>query len=205
MRQASDLQDDLFAEPLLSGLTSAEGFLTPSEEAELISGIDRQTLSPFRFQGWLAKRLTKSFGWAYDFTNRGFAPAAPMPDWLEPFRTRAEAFAGLEPGALEQALLIRYDPGAGIGWHRDRSVFGHVVGISLGAPAMLRFRLRSDRGFQRASLPLAPRSIYHLQGPARHDWEHSIAPGDRIRWAITFRSLSGEGTEPLTASSSLAR
>jgi alkylated DNA repair protein (DNA oxidative demethylase) len=205
VKQASDPQTNLFTEPLLSGLAFAERFVTPSEEAELIAGIDRQTLSPFRFQGWLAKRLTTSFGWAYDFTNRGFAPAPPMPDWLEPLRTRAEAFAGLEPGALEQALLIRYDPGAGIGWHRDRSVFGHVVGISLGAPATLRFRLRSDRGFQRTSLPLVPRSIYHLKGPARHDWEHSIAPGHKTRWAITFRSLSGRGSGSLTASSSLAR
>jgi alkylated DNA repair dioxygenase AlkB len=38
----------------------------------------------------------------------------------------------LRPDELVQALLIRYDPGAGIGWYRDRSVFGHVIGISLG-------------------------------------------------------------------------
>ena len=30
--------------------------------------------------------------------------------------------------------LARYDPGAGIGWHRDRDVFEQVVGISLGTP-----------------------------------------------------------------------
>jgi DNA oxidative demethylase len=42
-------------------------------------------------------------------------------------------FSGLQPGELVQPLLIRYDPGAGIGWHRDRPVFEHVLGISLGA------------------------------------------------------------------------
>lgn len=88
--------------------------------------------------------------------------------------------------------MIRYDPGAGIGWHRDRPVFEHVVGISLGAPATLRLRRRRPGGFDRAAVPLAPRSIYHLTGEARHDWEHSILAVDLPRWSVTFRSLSNK-------------
>lgn len=90
-------------------------------------------------------------------------------------------------------MLIRYDPGAGIGWHRDRPQFEHVVGISLGAPATLRLRRRRDAGFDRATLPLVPRAAYHLTGEARHDWEHSVAPMDTARWSVTFRSLSDRG------------
>jgi DNA oxidative demethylase len=105
-------------------------------------------------------------------------------------RERAARFACLEPDDLVQTLLIRYDPGAGIGWHRDRPVFEHVVGISLGAPATMRFRRRSARGFDRASVELTPRSIYHLRGEARHNWEHSIAEITVTRWSITFRSLT---------------
>ncbi|WP_204316234.1 alpha-ketoglutarate-dependent dioxygenase AlkB, partial [Serratia marcescens] len=76
-----------------------------------------------------------------------------------------------------QALVTRYDPGAGIGWHRDRPVFEHVVGVSLGAPTALRLRRRrADGKFDRAELPLAPRGAYHLAGEARHLWEHSITP-----------------------------
>jgi DNA oxidative demethylase len=37
---------------------------------------------------------------------------------------------------------------------------------------------------------LPPRSIYHLTGEARHEWEHSIAEMAVTRWSITFRSLS---------------
>ena len=92
-----------------------------------------------------------------------------------------------------QALLIRYDPGAGIGWHKDRPVFEHVVGLSLGSEATMRFRQRTSKGFERISVPLAPRSIYHLTGEVRHDWEHSIAPIDQVRWSVTFRSLSDKG------------
>ena len=109
------------------------------------------------------------------------------------FAQRAARFAGLQPDELVQALLIRYDPGAGIGWHRDRPVFEHVLGISLGAPATMRFRRRKPGGFDRASVLLAPRSIYHLTGEARHEWEHSIAAMEVTRWSITFRSLSQKG------------
>ncbi len=99
----------------------------------------------------------------------------------------------MAPEDFVQALVIRYDPGARIGWHRDRPLFEHVVGISLGNPATLRLRRRTDTGFRRASAHLAPRSIYHLAGEARHDWEHSIAAMEVPRWSITFRSLSDTG------------
>ena len=130
------------------------------------------------------------YGWRYDFDTASFGPADPIPDWLLPLRQRAAGFARLAPDQLVQALVIRYDPGAGIGWHRDRPVFEHVVGISLGAPATMRFRRRRPGGFDRRSALLAPRSIYHLAGEARQEWEHSIAEIAVTRWSITFRSLS---------------
>jgi len=132
-------------------------------------------------------------GLALRFRDASFTPAEPIPDWLLPLRTKAARFACLQPGELVQALLIRYDPGAGIGWHRDRPVFDHVLGISLGAPATMRFRRRKSGGFDRASVLLAPRSVYHLTGEARHEWEHSIAAMAVRRWSITFRSLSAKG------------
>ena len=186
-------QPDLFAAPALPGFDYHEDAVSAEEERLLIAASDACDLAPFAFQGWLGKRLTASFGWRYDFETAAFAPTAPMPDWLEPIRARAAAFAGLAPDALVQALLIRYDPGAGIGWHRDRPVFEHVVGISLGAPATLRLRRRTERGFERFPALLQPRSLYHLSGEARHLWEHSIAPMEVPRWSITFRSLSEKG------------
>ena len=117
------------------------------------------------------------------------APADPILDWLMSVRERAARFAGLAAGDLVQALVIRYDPGAGIGWHRDRPVYEEVVGISLGEPAVLRLRRRTAGGFERATVPLEPRSIYHLAGEVRHEWEHSIVEMERPGWSITFRSL----------------
>jgi alkylated DNA repair dioxygenase AlkB len=187
------MQPELFEPPGLAGLTQADAIVTKSEEQALIAAIDGVELSPFRFHGWLGKRLTASYGWRYDFDTASFGPADPIPDWLLPLREKAAEFARLEPDDFVQALLIRYDPGAGIGWHRDRPVFEHVLGISLGAPATMRFRRRRPGGFDRASALLAPRSIYHLTGEARHEWEHSIAAMAVTRWSVTFRSLSQKG------------
>jgi alkylated DNA repair dioxygenase AlkB len=186
--------NDFFPASAPAGLAYAEDFISAAEERALIAAVDRAGLAPFRFQGWLGKRLTASFGWHYDFDRAAFAPTAPIPEVLLPVRDRAAAFAALAAADLVQALLIRYDPGAGIGWHRDRPVFEHVIGISLGDPAVLRLRRRrAEGGFDRAALSVAPRSIYHLTGEARHAWEHSIAPSDARRWSITFRSLSDCG------------
>jgi alkylated DNA repair dioxygenase AlkB len=128
----------------------------------------------------------------------------PLPDGLrysEGFLSPAEeqrlakqlgglAFADLEPAALEHALLTEYPPGAGIGWHRDRSVFGDTIGISLLAPARLRFRRHREEGWQRTALVAEPGSIYLLRGAARSEWEHSIPAVDRLRYSITFRTLA---------------
>lgn len=182
---------DLFNTPALPGLSFQADAISPTEEAALIARIDAEPLSPFRFQGWTGRRLTQSFGWSYDFETQRLTRATPIPDWLLPFRERLADFAGLDPQALIQALLIRYDVGAGIGWHRDRPIYEHVIGLSLGAPAKMRFRRRlPGQRFQRVTVPLASRDAYHLAGEARHEWEHSIAEMDRTRWSITFRSPS---------------
>lgn len=188
-------QASLFDTPPIPGLNYREEMLDPDEESMLITKIDELPLTPFRFQGWTGKRLTLSLGWTYDFDNGRFGPSDPIPPWLQPIKARAAAFARIADADLVQALLIRYDPGAGIGWHRDRPVFEHVVGISLGSPTTLRFRRRRAKGFDRLSVPVEPRSIYHLSGEARHEWEHSIAGMDTRRWSITFRSLSAKGAE----------
>lgn len=184
------MTSDLFDAPILAGLSIRDDLVTMAEERALVDRIDAADLEPFRFQHWIGRRLTASFGWSYDFEAGRPRKAPPMPDWLLPFRERAAAFAGLEAEELIQALLIRYDPGAGIGWHRDRPIYEHVVGLSLGEPATMRFRRRRPGGFDRAAAPLEPRAAYHMSGEARHVWEHSIVALERPRWSITFRSLA---------------
>ena len=189
----------LFADPVTAGLELREEFIAEAEERELIARIDALGLSPFRFQGWTGKRLTRSFGWRYDFDDASFTEAEPIPGWLRPLREKAAALAGISPDDFAHALVIRYDPGAGIGWHRDRPQFDRIVGISLGAPTVMRFRRRTASGFRRANVELPPRSAYLLGGEVRSDWEHSIAAHQALRFSITFRSLSQLGLRSRSA------
>ena len=182
------------------GLAFSDDFLSRGEEPALIERLASLPFRPFEFQGFLGKRRVVSFGWRYDFNHMTIERTEDMPDFLLPLRERAAAFAGLKPAALQQVLLTEYGPGAGIGWHKDRSVFGEVVGISLLSPCV--FRLRKKAGtkaggtggkpraaWERLSLTLAPRSAYLLSGPARSDWEHSIPEVESLRYSVTFRNL----------------
>ena len=85
-----------------------------------------------------------SFGIRYDFGDRRLHEAEPCPEFIQPFAARAEAFAGLEPGAVRHILFTEYETGAGIGWHRDKAAYAIVLGISLGSP--VRFDFVAGRG-----------------------------------------------------------
>ena len=189
----------LFDAPLILGLSYREELIGRPEEAELIARTEAVELSPFKFQGWEGKRVTHTFGWRYDFDDRSFAPADPLPDWLLPLRDKAAAFGGVDPGDFVHALVTRYDPGAGIGWHRDRPQFEKVVGVTLAGPATLRFRQRTASGFNRASQLLQPRSAYLLSGEVREQWEHGIGAHEMLRYSITFRTLSERGRAAASA------
>ena len=183
----------LFDAPLIPGLAYRDNFVTEREADALVERMEAEDLTPFRFHGWLGNRKTKTYGWRYDFDDASFAPAEPIPEWLHLIRAMAADLARIAPENFAHVLLARYDPGAGIGWHRDRPQFEDVVGISLGSSATMRFRQRAADGFRRAKVHLEPRSAYLLSGEVRREWEHSIAAGDTLRFSITFRSLSEKG------------
>jgi|SRR4051812_23679254 len=186
-------QLNLFAsapvDDLPEGLAYAPDFLDEAEETGLVARLAGLPFRAFEFHGFEGKRRTVSFGLQYRFDGSGLHEAEPLPDWLLPVRDRAARWAGLAPEAIRHALLVEYAPGAGIGWHRDRPVFGDVIGLSLLAPARLRFRRKAGERWERKALVAAPRSAYLLRGPAREQWEHSIAPMADLRYSITFRTL----------------
>ena len=178
------------APPMPEGLVYAPGLIDEEEERALAARIALLPFKPFEFHGFTGNRRTVSFGLHYAFDGSGLGEAEPIPGWLHPLRARAAALAGREAGEFVHALVIEYAPGAGIGWHRDRPVFGDVVGISLLAPAPLRFRRRAGAKWQRFTLTAEPGSAYLLQGPARHEWEHSIPPLETLRYSVTLRTLA---------------
>ena len=163
--------------------------LDADEERNLVERIWQLSLTPFDFHGYLANRRVVSFGWRYSYDDRTLQEAQALPNFLLPVREKAAAFAQLAPDELPHALITEYTPGTPIGWHRDKSVFGDVIGISLLSPCVFRFRRKSGSAWERYSLTAEPRSAYLLRGPARTVWEHSIPAVSALRYSITFRSL----------------
>jgi alkylated DNA repair dioxygenase AlkB len=182
-------QQNLFGSDLPDGFDYRPEILSPGEEQALAARIAALDLRPFEFQGFLGKRRIASFGWRYRFDGTGLEAADPIPSFLLPARERAADLLGRPAEGLVQVLVTEYEPGATIGWHRDRPVFGDVAGLSLLAPARFRLRRKQGNGWERRSLELAPRSGYAITGEARDGWEHSIPAVDALRYSITFRTL----------------
>lgn len=187
-------QGDLFGvagAALPEGMRYEEDFLTVDEEAGLLARVQALPLEAMRYQQYTALRRVVSYGGKYDFSARQLHEAAPIPGWLQPLREKAGAWARIDPDAFTQALVAEYRPGTPLGWHRDVPDFEDVVGISLGAEAVLRFRPyppRTPRKADIVKLTVAPRSIYLLRGTARWGWQHSVAPTKTLRYSITLRT-----------------
>lgn len=174
---------------LPDGFAYQAELLPPEMERMLVQELEQLPLQEFQFQGYVGKRRVISFGWEYDFNDRLLRPAEALPPFLLPLRELAAAFAGLATADLQHVLITEYAPGASIGWHRDKGVFGDVVGISLLSPCRFRLRRKVGAKWERASLTLEPRSAYLLRGPVRTEWEHSIPEAESLRYSITFRTL----------------
>jgi alkylated DNA repair dioxygenase AlkB len=183
----------------LAGLRYQSELISAELETELITRIKDLPFREFEFHGYLGKRRIVSYGWRYDYSGRGtLRPADEIPPLLLDVRQMAARFGNLDAESLSQALVTEYRAGAGIGWHRDKAVFGNVIGISLLAPCVLRFRRKLKAGpkgnrvrtdWERVNLPAERRSAYLLSGAVRHEWEHSILAVDELRYSITFRTL----------------
>jgi alkylated DNA repair dioxygenase AlkB len=163
--------------------------LPPDEERALVEHIRELPLKEFEFHGYVGKRRVLSYGWHYDFADRKLRQTDEIPPFLLPLRERAAAFAEVAPEDLPHALVTEYGPGAAIGWHRDKGVFGDVIGVSLLSPCVFRLRRKAGAKWERYSLTAEPRSAYLMRGPSRTEWEHSIPAVDSLRYSITFRSL----------------
>jgi len=186
------------------GFRYAPELITPEEEVELLARIGELPFREFEFHGYKGKRRIVSFGWHYDFAARSLRKSDDIPEFLLNLRMVAAQFAGVEPSELQHVLVTEYGAGAGIGWHRDKAVFGIVVGISLLSPCVFRLRRRvGERRWDRVSLIAEPRSGYILSGSVREDWEHSIPSVNALRYSVTFRNMRDDAGDQSRASEAM--
>jgi len=172
------------------GLAYQPDLLTAGEERLLLEILGTVDYSTVTMRGQVARRMVRHYGLSYGYESWRLTPTDPLPPELTELRNRCAALAGLDAGELAQALVTRYPPGAGIGWHRDAPAFGPVVvGVSLGSACVMRFQRRAGEERRVYELELAPRSAYVLAGSARSAWQHSIPPVPALRYSVTFRTL----------------
>jgi alkylated DNA repair dioxygenase AlkB len=180
------------------GFIYHRNFISEAEEPELIREIQSLHLKSFKYYQFTGKRRIASFGWQYEFGKSEITTAPDMPAFLLPLRTRAGKLFDIDPNSFSQSSIIEYSTGSPIGWHRDISQFGVVVGISLGAACRMRFRKYNrvrSRILKRdeiLSIELEPRSLYLMSGASRELWQHSIPPVKDLRYSIMMRTLRAQ-------------
>jgi alkylated DNA repair dioxygenase AlkB len=175
---------------LPEGFEYHSDWITAEDEQRLVTHMEGLLFSEVRMHGVIAKRQVVHFGWDYGYDSWAISPAQAIPEWLLSLRARAAAVIGVPDEAIEEVLVTRYRPGAGIGWHRDAPMFGPtVLGVSLVGECRMRFQRTVGGTRQTAEALLRPRSCYLLAGAARWVWQHSIPPAKELRYSITFRTL----------------
>ena len=180
-------QIDLFGEapvfaPVVAGFDYWADVLSAPEQAALVAALQTLAFKPYEHLGYLGHRRIAAFDRAAD--------GAGWPAFLSHLMAPLAGRLDLDGAAFVQVLVNEYAPGAGIGWHRDRPVYGEILGVSLLAPCVMRLRRRQGAGFLRRNAALASGSVYRLSGEARAAWEHSITPMTALRYSITFRTLT---------------
>ncbi len=175
--------------PLPEGFKYQPDLVPAEDEQALLQQVRDLPFKDFEFHGFVGKRRVVSYGWRYDFNDSVLQKTDDIPPFLLSLRELAADFAGMDPARLQHVLVTEYDAGAGIGWHRDKAVFGEVVGISLLSSCVFRLRRKAGTIWERISLTAEPRSAYLLSGPSRTEWEHSIPGVDALRYSVTFRNL----------------
>ncbi|HLN22266.1 MAG TPA: alpha-ketoglutarate-dependent dioxygenase AlkB [Bacteroidales bacterium] len=167
-------------------------FISVREEENLLNTISAIELQTFVFQGFTAKRRVASFGFIYSFDNRKLSEGEPIPGEFSDLIGKTASLINISPAEFAEALITEYPEGSVINWHRDAPPFGLIAGISLLSDC--RFRLRPhDKKMQERSAIISfiaeRRSLYVMRGPARSEWEHSIAAVKEKRYSITLRTL----------------
>ena len=186
-------QADFFAEPLIAGLEYREDFISVEEERAGIESFRRSSSLHSDSRGGRAiGRRRATVGGTISTTR-----VSGRPSPFRMARARSQKAAALQ---LRQADGDRARSGRSIRsrrWHRlahgSQRVRSRHRSFAQHAD-VLRFRQRDNSCFRRFSLPVEPRSAYLLSHRATpHGWEHRIVPGDKLRFSITFRTMSELG------------
>ena len=166
---------DLFGDDALPEASSISRTSSAQDEETPAEHIESLPFKEFEFHGFTGKRRIVSFGWRYDFNGGGLTKTETCRNFSSGIRARAEGFAGIAPGSLQQVLITEYRRAPRSAGTRTAPFSATSSAFRCSRPAL------SGCGGKAGALGAAqsdaePRSIYLLRGPSRTEWEHSI-PG----------------------------
>jgi alkylated DNA repair dioxygenase AlkB len=180
----------------ISGLTYVPQFITPPAEQTLLQTLDAQEWSTE------ISRRVQQYGYRYDYRQRTVDLTmylGALPPWGQLLAAQFVA-AGYCTELPDQIIVNEYTAGQGIRPHVDcEPCFGNaILSLSLGAACGMDFIRLSDQ--HRETLWLERGSLLVMQGVARYDWQHGIAPrktdvvnGQTVprgrRVSLTFRKV----------------
>jgi alkylated DNA repair dioxygenase AlkB len=168
-------------------------FVSREEEKALLEAIAPLPFREARFQEYFAKRRVVHFhagagDEAYSGHDDTFS-SGPLPPFLIDLQRKVADWLAIDPATFVHALVSEYRPGTPIGWHRDKPVYGIVIGLSLAGWGSMRFRpFESRTARETVLLELEPRSAYVMRDEIRWQWQHSMLPTKALRYSITFRT-----------------
>ena len=144
------------------------------------------------YHGHTANRKTISFGYDYNFDNNQLTKGENIPSEFDPFIQKVAYHLSIAQNQFIELLVTEYAVGTVINWHRDAMQFNLIAGISLLADCTFRLRPYEKSKQTKAtiiSFPVQRRSLYIIQGNARWNWQHSIAPVKQKRYSLTLRTM----------------
>jgi len=172
-----------------SGLKIIENYIDQDDHDHLLWEIDR-----LPWDETLVRR-TQQYGFEYRYALGRVNPKlTPMPEFLKDLAGILvdEGHVKTRPNSV---IVNEYQPGQGIGNHKDSASFGEeIVSLSLGSQVRMDFTGPNDSTY---SCDLFPTDLLILSGDARWVWTHGIAKrlkdagiSRRRRVSITFRHVT---------------
>lgn len=174
------------------GFLYKEDFITCEEEERILQLVAKTELHPMLFHGYEAKRKVASYGYDWSFEKKILTKGEAIPQQYSFLIEKVKDQLHLSQESIVELLITEYPVGSVINWHRDAPPFDLIAGISLLSDCTFKLRpydkARQNRN-STVSLNVKRRSFYAMEGAARNEWEHSIAPVKQLRYSITLRTL----------------
>lgn len=159
----------------IAGLTLVPDYLSADEQARLLTVVDEGV--------WLTdlKRRVQHYGYVYNYKKRQLDATmylGALPDWAQTLAERVHA-DGFAPALPDQVIVNEYQPGQGIAAHVDcvPCFADTILSISLGSACVMDFTALKGNDAQHYLLEAG--SLLVMQGEARYEWKHAIAPRKR--------------------------